>query len=153
MFLQNLYTLVITKNIKNIKNIATISNNNTATSKPNSYNQNAIESLHTPLKNIQKNDEVFVTNNNPNRTTDNIVKTNIIDEPAKLPTVTNTKSNVTAQQVIYKELDTNTDEKTLLVGSLEINKDKLRGFLRKASKLFGNKQKTDDEKSFVASNK
>ncbi|MBC7651942.1 MAG: hypothetical protein H7101_09340 [Deinococcales bacterium] len=138
---------------KNIKSIATISNNNTATTKPNSYKQNAIENLQTPLKIIQKNDEVFVTNNSPNRTTDNIFKTNIIDEPAKLPTVTNTKINASAQQVIYKELDTNTDEKTLLVGSLEINKDKLRGFLRKASKLFGNNQKPDDDKSVVAANK
>ena len=56
---------------------------------------------------------------------------------------------------MYKELDTNSDEKSLLVGSIEINKDKLRGFLRKASKIFGNKQKDDDTeaKSSYAVNK
>ncbi len=42
------------------------------------------------------------------------------------------------QQVVYKELDTETDSdnKSLFIGSVEINKDKLRGFFRKAGSLF-----------------
>lgn len=49
--------------------------------------------------------------------------------------------------VVYKELDTDDDSKTLLLGSLEINKDKLRGFFRKAGNLFRSKAKAEDEKS------
>lgn len=116
-----------------------------------SYKPNATEFLQEATKKIDKNEMVAVTNNLPDRTTNSI-----IDEPSKLQTITNAlainiKANATtAQQVIYKELDTNTDEKSLLVGSIEINKDKLRGLLRKASKLFGNKQKNDDDKPLVA---
>ena len=52
-----------------------------------------------------------------------------------------------AQQAVYKELDTEDDKKSLLLGSLEINKDKLRGFFRKAGSIFRGKGKTDDEKT------
>lgn len=40
------------------------------------------------------------------------------------------------QSVVYKTLDTEDEDKMLLVGSLEINKDKLRGLVRRASTLF-----------------
>ena len=127
--------------IKNTLTNTIVTNTPPAITKPNGYKQNAIENLQTLLKNSQKNDEILVTNSDLNRTIENTIKNNIIDEPIKLPAFTNTKTNTTAQQIIYKELDTNTDEKNLLVGAIEINKDKLRGFLRKASNLFGIKQK------------
>lgn len=121
-----------------------------------SYKPNATEFLQDATKKVDKNEAIVVTNNLLDRTTNSI-----IDQPATLPAVANaltanTKvSTTTVQQVVYKELDTNTDEKSLLVGSIEINKDKLRGLLRKASKLFGNKQKSDDAdaKSTFALNK
>ena len=52
-----------------------------------------------------------------------------------------------AQQAVYKELDTEDDKKSLLLGSLEINKDKLRGFFRKAGSIFRGKTKDLDEKT------
>ncbi len=52
-----------------------------------------------------------------------------------------------AQQAVYKELDTEDDKKSLLLGSLEINKDKLRGFFRKAGSIFRGKAKDMDEKT------
>lgn len=53
-----------------------------------------------------------------------------------------------AKQVVYRELDTDThdEDKTLLLGSLEINKDKLRGLFRKAASLLHSKNKPDDER-------
>jgi hypothetical protein len=48
---------------------------------------------------------------------------------------------------VYKELDTDNEEKSLLLGSFEINKDKLRGFFRKAGSLFRSKSKTEDDKT------
>ncbi|HVZ26816.1 MAG TPA: hypothetical protein VG842_12210, partial [Sediminibacterium sp.] len=52
-----------------------------------------------------------------------------------------------AKQVVYRELDTDTpdEDRTLLVGSLQINKDKLRGLFRKAASLLHSKNKSDDE--------
>lgn len=55
--------------------------------------------------------------------------------------------NPIIRTVVYKELDTDDDSKSLLLGSLEINKDKLRGFFRKAGNLFRSKVKAEDEKS------
>jgi hypothetical protein len=48
---------------------------------------------------------------------------------------------------VYKELDTDDERKSLFVGTIEINKDKLRGFLRKASSLFKGKNKAEEEKT------
>ncbi|NCI47755.1 anti-sigma factor [Sediminibacterium soli] len=54
---------------------------------------------------------------------------------------------MTAQPAIYRELDTEEgdDKKSLYVGSIEINKDKLRGFFRKATSLFRGKAKEDEK--------
>ena len=51
---------------------------------------------------------------------------------------------------VYKELDTDDERKSLYVGSVEINKDKLRGFLRKASSLFKGKNKNEEEKNEIS---
>jgi anti-sigma factor RsiW len=53
------------------------------------------------------------------------------------------------KQVVYRELDTDThdDDRTLLLGSLEINKDKLRGLFRKAASLLHSKNKQDADRS------
>lgn len=52
--------------------------------------------------------------------------------------------------VVYKELDTEDDKKSLYLGSIEINKDKLRGFFRKAGSIFRSKERQqEDEKSDV----
>ncbi len=47
----------------------------------------------------------------------------------------------------YKELETDEDNKGLLLGSIEINKDKLRGLFRKASSIFKSKAAREEEDS------
>lgn len=49
-------------------------------------------------------------------------------------------NNVT---VPYKVIDTNDDDRSMYVGSLELNKDKVKGFFKKAGRLFGSKTKKD----------
>jgi hypothetical protein len=49
-------------------------------------------------------------------------------------------------QAVYKELDTDESSKSLYVGALEINKDKIRGFIRKAGTIFRSKSKQDEDK-------
>lgn len=46
---------------------------------------------------------------------------------------------------VYRELDTDDEKKSLYLGSLEINKDKLRGFFRKAGSIFRSKAKQQEE--------
>ena len=55
-------------------------------------------------------------------------------------------SSDVVQSVVYKELDTEYENKSIFVGSLEINKDKLRGFFRKAGSIFKSKNIPEDEK-------
>jgi hypothetical protein len=50
------------------------------------------------------------------------------------------------KQAVYRELDTDESSKSLYVGSLEINKDKLRGIIRKAGSIFRSKSKQDEDK-------
>ena len=59
---------------------------------------------------------------------------------------TETKSESMMQQVVYKELDTEADSenKSLLIGSVEINKDKLRGIFRKATNIFRSKRNEEE---------
>lgn len=61
----------------------------------------------------------------------------------------NTVENNIVKPAVYKELDTEDDKKSLYLGSIEINKDKLRGFFRKAGNLFRSKarQQQEDEKA------
>lgn len=59
----------------------------------------------------------------------------------KEATAANNNSTLTK----YKELETDEDNKGLLLGSIEINKDKLRGFFRKASSIFKSKAAREEE--------
>lgn len=62
------------------------------------------------------------------------------------PTIdNNATSGSIAQQTVYKELDTDDDSKSLYLGSVELNKDKLRGLFRKASSIFKSKAAREEE--------
>lgn len=50
------------------------------------------------------------------------------------------------KSTVYKELDTDDNSKSLYVGTMEINRDKLRGFLRKAGTIFRSKSRQEDDK-------
>ncbi len=51
------------------------------------------------------------------------------------------------QQTVYKELDTDDENKSLYLGNLELNRDKLRGFFRKAGNIFKSKIKSEDDRT------
>lgn len=57
------------------------------------------------------------------------------------------KENVQAsiQPAVYRELDSENNEKALYLGAIELNRDKLRGFIRKAGSLFRGKNRTTEE--------
>lgn len=66
-------------------------------------------------------------------------------EPVKNSGPSDEMLNPVAQPAVYKELDTDDEKKSLYLGSLEINKDKLRGFFRKAGNLLRSKAKQEEE--------
>lgn len=70
---------------------------------------------------------------------------------ANIHAVDNAIEKNIVKPAVYKELDTEDNKKSLYLGSIEINKDKLRGFFRKAGNLFRNKamQQQEDEKSEI----
>lgn len=64
----------------------------------------------------------------------------------------NTSNNNIAQPAVYRELNTSDENnKDFYVGSLDINKNKVRGLLKKAGRLFGGKAK-DDAKDIKVAN-
>lgn len=81
-------------------------------------------------------------NNNTLANTD-MVKVNNTNEASP--------SDHLVQQTVYKELDTDDEKKSLYLGSIEINKDKLRGFFRKASSLLRGKAKQEEEERTTSS--
>lgn len=66
------------------------------------------------------------------------ITASLIDEPDQ-PSI--------IKQAVYRELDTDESSNSLYVGALEINKDKLRGFLRKAGTIFRSKSKQIEDKT------
>ncbi len=60
------------------------------------------------------------------------------------------QTNTIVGPAVYKELDTEDDKKSLYLGSIEINKDKLRGFFRKATSLFRGKAREQEEDKIEA---
>jgi hypothetical protein len=60
------------------------------------------------------------------------------------PAVQPEKQVVATNDIVYKELDTSDENESLYVGSLEINKNKLTGFFKRAGRLLGGKAKNPD---------
>lgn len=76
------------------------------------------------------------------------IRENEMIKSATIAETSETMPESLMQQVVYKELDTDTDSenKSLLIGSVEINKDKLRGIFRKAGSIFRSKR-TEEERA------
>lgn len=83
---------------------------------------------------------IHVAQLKPDRITENPEKGN-----------TDYAANNLVQPAVYKLLETDDERKSLYLGSLEINKDKLRGLFRKAGNLFRSKTKQvpDEERTEV----
>jgi hypothetical protein len=102
----------------------------------------AQETITVNTSNSTVSNEPHVINNESNNHASKLIPVNTLaDETASLNY---------AKPAVYKELDTEDERKSLFVGSVEINKDKLRGFLRKASSLFKGKNKNEEEKTEIS---
>jgi hypothetical protein len=100
-----------------------------------------------PIVNTQ---QELINNNSVAESVNN--STSIIDATEKSKIIAASIINESDQpsiikQAVYRELDTDEFSSSLYVGSLEINKDKLRGFLRKAGTIFRSKSKQIEVKT------
>ncbi|MGN6617104.1 MAG: anti-sigma factor family protein [Ilyomonas sp.] len=57
--------------------------------------------------------------------------------------IADTKKALT-QPAAYKEINTDNDNETVYIGSMQLNKNKVKGLLKKATRVFGNKVKDAD---------
>ncbi len=108
----------------NIKNIP--ANNQL----PIKDSQALVSNRHISPKALEKLQEMPAAPSNSNAVTHSVVN--------------NDKTTTTQNTVVYKQLDVNDESKSLVLGNVEINKDKLRGLLRRASKVL--KTNRDSEK-------
>ncbi len=120
-------------------------NNATVSANTNNIEKTSITYNQLPIKDSSS----LVSLQTPNKlnASSSIVAKNDI---SKAVSNTEQQENI-IQPAVYKQLDTEDDKKILLIGSIEINKDKLRGFLRKASRLLNTKEKKDNNTIAIAS--
>jgi anti-sigma factor RsiW len=149
------------KNNKTIKqqNSKTISNqpidNKNEAAKENDNEINSNNSIAQNPSNTTQQQVAKVSNNLPQRET-NVEQQQIAPQNVQPVTTTdaqnvyaantqNSNNNI-AQPAVYRELNTSdADNNSLYLGSVEINKNKVRGFLKKASRIFGGKAKGNDD--------
>lgn len=139
---------------KNKTTPATLKNTNTAV--PLTANKN-IASAPTPtnevlenltaaeLANTEQPTTTIAANNTVPTVVDNADHANQLGHAIATPDGSNDAAMV--HQTVYKELDTDDENKSLYLGNLELNRDKLRGFFRKAGNLFKSKIKPEDDRN------
>lgn len=55
-------------------------------------------------------------------------------------------------QVAYKEINTNDEDRSLRIGMLDLNKDKVKGFFKKAGRLFGKSNNENEDGKLQVAN-
>lgn len=96
---------------------------------------NSTNSTNNSVENIlQQNNTVRVHEEEAQNKVNTVQKQAIEEEEQAQP----------SRPEVYKELDTDED-KSLYIGALELNKDKVRGFFRKAGNVFRSKNKTEED--------
>jgi len=101
----------------------------------------ALNSAKTDAITLQDHIEKTATANKPQESAEQIINKAIVNNTIESSTI--------IHRAVYKELDTETDNNSLYVGSIELNKDKLRGIFRKAASLLKRKTDQPTDKSFL----
>jgi|LakMenEpi03Aug12_release.lakeMendotaPanAssembly.Ray.scaffolds.fasta_scaffold136764_4 hypothetical protein len=137
-----------------------VTENNLVRSVNNSINKE--EKQDAKRSSINNNEQELVQVSVPQNKVEQIVSEGLHTPATSMEAVGNTHETVMAkteiepqeteihqqvEKVSYKEIDTDDNNKSLYVGAIEINKDKLRGFLRKAGSIFKSKAKQEEDKT------
>ncbi|OYU56262.1 MAG: hypothetical protein CFE25_03195 [Chitinophagaceae bacterium BSSC1] len=99
----------------------------------------------TEIASTEQPSNTIVTNNTVPTILENADHANQLGHATSTPDGSNDAAIM--HQTVYKELDTDDENKSLYLGNLELNRDKLRGFFRKAGNLFKSKIKPEEDRS------
>lgn len=117
-------------------------NNNASTTATNEVLANLTSA---ELANTEQPTTTIAANNTVPTVLENADHANQLGHATATPDGSNDAAMV--HQTVYKELDTDDENKSLYLGNLELNRDKLRGFFRKAGNLFKSKIKSEDDRT------
>lgn len=123
-----------------ITELAANSNNASNILPKNDDNSNATE-----IAIIEQPINTTIANNTVPTNLDNADHANQLGQATAMPDGSNETNNL--HQTVYRELDTEDENKSLYLGNLELNRDKLRGFFRKAGNIFKSKIKQEDDRT------
>ncbi|TXT32229.1 MAG: hypothetical protein FD136_1362, partial [Chitinophagaceae bacterium] len=130
-------------NAEKVNRVNTVEQNATVNNLPQQNNNETVAISNNDINTISTNTnnqqiETVASNNNAlNATVDKTTISPVAD--------TEIEQADLIKPAVYKELDTDESSRSLYVGSLEINKDKLRGFFRKAGSLLRSKSKEEEK--------
>lgn len=145
--------VLATNDTKNNSVPTTLKNTNTAPQLTATNNESAtiptnqvLANLTTAeLANTEQPTTTIAANNTVPTVLENADHANQLGHATATPDGSNDAGIV--HQTVYKELDTDDENKSLYLGNLELNRDKLRGFFRKAGNLFKSKIKSEDDRT------
>ncbi len=141
--------------VKPINSTATLNRFNKKESRRNIQN----EIVNTPNETVASNKKIISPENTQLESSNSKLITEVVNTAASINDITEKNKAIAAavinepeqpriiKQAVYKELDTDESSNSLYVGSLEINKDKLRGFFRKAGTIFRSKSRQIEDKT------
>ena len=130
-------------NAEKVNGVNTVEQNATLNNLPQQNNNETVAISNNEINTISAN-----TNNQQAETISNYNSVvNVSPEKNTISPVADTEIEHAdlIKPAVYKELDTDESSRSLYVGSLEINKDKLRGFFRKAGSLLRSKSKEEEK--------
>lgn len=116
-------------------------NNETNNEQPVANNQSQAANNNTTIKNDAAINEAATVQHQNTETINELPA-----ESAKeiFATNENNSNAINAQPAVYKVLDTDNSDRSLYIGSLELNKDRVRGFFKKVGSIFSNKSKNNN---------
>ena len=131
----------------------TASKNNTVTEQPINGNSNLVASINNETV-IKEEQATARTEQNSIETVKTATTPNVIAGRNEIETnqganiePAETKTDAAPEEVkpVYTALEDADEDKSLFIGALEINKDKLRGLFRKAGTIFRSKAKQEED--------
>lgn len=114
---------------------------------PVEMNTAAIETNNNVAPQIDRSSENTIATSTGANTKINEQPNQLVNTQMVATAAVEEEQKMTDQKQAYKEIDTDDNDKSLYVGALELNRDKLRGFFRKAGSIFRSKSKQEEDKT------
>ncbi|MBN8837490.1 MAG: hypothetical protein J0I09_09535 [Sphingobacteriia bacterium] len=106
----------------------------------------------TPQQALQKNDALVAATDAPVKTVQTAAGNSKTVQAATIAAHEDHQQQTLTKQTVYKEIDTNDDDdNTLYIGNLELNKNRVKGLLKKAGRIFAKPKNNEEASMAIAS--